>query len=65
MDVCWTCIGALRARTRAARSAQRTCARHADGAPTSLVRWSSEQARAGQVQRPQLSAGRYRRPQPR
>ncbi|MGE3856999.1 MAG: hypothetical protein AB7G21_08600 [Dehalococcoidia bacterium] len=59
MDVCWTCIGAKRARTAAGRASHRTCDRHAEARP-SIARSRSDQARAGAVLRPQPRAGGYR-----
>mgnify|MGYP003340642412 CR=1 FL=1 len=63
MDLCWTCIGASRAASRAARTSQRLCERHAAGPPGIPSRTRSEQARAGAVKRPQPRAGAYVRPQ--
>ena len=62
MDVCWTCIAARRANTAAARAGRRTCERHRVARPR-LVRTSSDQARAGNVKRPQQRAGAPRQPQ--
>lgn len=67
MDVCWTCIGARRAKSAEARAPHRSCERHA--APASvfagLARTRSDQARAGAVKRPQPRAGSYQRRQAR
>ena len=59
MDVCWTCIGAKRARSAAGRAPHRACERH-QGVQPALVRTRSDQARAGTVLRPQPRAGGYR-----
>ena len=58
MELCWTCIGATRARTAAARTSQRSCERHRVAVPA-LVRTRSQQARAGSIKRPQQRAGGY------
>ena len=58
MELCWTCIGASRARTAAARTPQRSCERHSVAVPV-LVRTRSQQARAGSIKRPQQRAGGY------
>jgi hypothetical protein len=67
MDVCWTCIGARRAKSAAAREPHRSCERHASARPflASLARTRSDQARAGAVKRPQPRAGAYQRRQAR
>jgi len=64
MDVCWTCIGAKRARSAAGRAPHRACERHIIERPI-LARTRSDQARAGTVLRPQPRAGGYRPRQPR
>lgn len=58
VELCWTCIGASRARTAAARTPQRSCERHRVAVPV-LVRTRSQQARAGSIKRPQQRAGGY------
>ena len=47
MDLCWTCIGAPRAKTLAGRAPHRSCDRHASGDSPVLARSRSQQARAG------------------
>ncbi|MEI7924991.1 MAG: hypothetical protein WCI61_02200 [Chloroflexota bacterium] len=63
MDLCWTCIGAPRAKTLAGRAPHRSCDRHTPSASPVLARTRSQQARAGAVKRPQPRAGAYRQRQ--
>jgi len=65
MDVCWTCIGASRAKSAAGRAPHRACERHAVAHLAPLVPTRSDQARAGAVRRPQPRAGGYQQRQAR